>query len=34
MRKGTGCTWANFKTNTEIAKQLNTTAVLDKIQEY
>jgi len=34
MRKRTGYTWTNFKTNTEIAKELNTTPVLDKLQEY
>ena len=34
MRKGTGYTWTNFKTNTEIAKELNITPVLDKMQEY
>jgi hypothetical protein len=27
MRKGTGYTWTNFKTNTEIAKGLNTTPI-------
>jgi hypothetical protein len=27
-------TWTDYKTNTEIAKELNTTPVLDKIQEY
>jgi len=33
MRKGTGYTWTNFETKTEIAKELNITPVLDKIQE-
>jgi hypothetical protein len=27
-------TWTNYETNTEIAKELNTTRVLDKIQDY
>jgi hypothetical protein len=30
MRKTAGCTWIDNKTNTEIAKQLNITPVLDK----
>jgi hypothetical protein len=34
MRKGTGYTWKNFKTNTEIAKERNITPVLDKIKKY
>jgi hypothetical protein len=34
MRKGTAYTWTNFKTNTEITKELNITPILDKIQEY
>jgi hypothetical protein len=34
MRKGTGYVWTYFKTNTEIAKELNITLVLDKIQAY
>jgi hypothetical protein len=34
VRKGTGYTWTDFKTNTEIAKELNITPVLDKLQEY
>jgi hypothetical protein len=28
------CTWTDHKTNTEIAKDLNITPVLDKIQDY
>jgi hypothetical protein len=31
MRKTAGRTWTDYKTNTEIAKELNITAVLDKI---
>jgi hypothetical protein len=27
-------TWTDHETNTEIAKELNTTPVLDKIQDY
>jgi hypothetical protein len=34
MRKTAGYTWIDRKTNTEIAKELNITPVLDKIQEY
>jgi len=34
MRKTAGYTWTDYKTNTEIAKELNITPVLDKIQEY
>jgi hypothetical protein len=30
----TGYTWADFETNTEIAKEINTTPILDKTQEY
>jgi hypothetical protein len=29
-----GYTWTDHKTNTEIAKELNITPVLDKIQDY
>jgi len=32
--KTAGYTWTDYKTNTEIAKELNITPVLDKIQEY
>jgi hypothetical protein len=32
MRRTAGYTWTDHKTNTEIAKELNTTPVLDKIQ--
>jgi hypothetical protein len=34
MRKTAGYTWIDHKTNTEIAKEINVTPVLDKIQEY
>jgi hypothetical protein len=33
-RKTTGYTWTDYKTNREFAKELNTTLVLDKIQDY
>ena len=34
MRKIVGYTWTDYKTNTETENELNSTAVLDKIQEY
>ena len=34
IRNTAGYTWTDCKTNTEIAKELNTTPVLDKIQDY
>jgi hypothetical protein len=34
MRRTAGFTWTDHKTNTEIAKELNITPVLDKIQDY
>jgi len=34
MRKTTEYTWTDYKTGTEIAKELNITPVLYKIQEY
>ena len=34
MRKTVEYSWTDYKTNTEIVKQLNITSVLDKIQEY
>jgi hypothetical protein len=34
MRITAGYTWTDRKTNTEIAKELNITPVLDKIQDY
>jgi hypothetical protein len=33
MRKIAGYTWTDYKTHTETEKELNTTTVLDKIQE-
>jgi len=33
MRKTTGHTWTDYKTNTEIANKPNITPVLDKIQD-
>jgi len=32
-RKSTGYTWTDYETNTEIAKELNITPVLEKIQD-
>jgi hypothetical protein len=29
-----GHTWTDYKTNTQFAKELNITPVLDKIQDY
>jgi hypothetical protein len=34
MRKTAEYTWTDFKTDTEIARELNITPVLDKMQEY
>jgi len=34
MRKRAGCTWTDYKTNIEIAKEINITAVLERMQEY
>jgi hypothetical protein len=34
IRNTAGYTWTDYKTNTEIAKKLNITPVLDKIQDY
>jgi hypothetical protein len=34
MRKTTGHTSTDYKTNTEFSKEINITPVLDKIQEY
>jgi hypothetical protein len=34
MRKTVGYTWTDYKPNTQIAKELNTTQVLFKIHEY
>ena len=34
MRRTAGCTWTDYKTNTQIAKELKITPVLDKLLEY
>jgi hypothetical protein len=34
MRRTTGYPWTDHKTNTEIARELYITPVLDKIQDY
>ena len=34
MRKTAEYIWTDYKTNTETAKELNITSVLDKIQKY
>jgi homoserine trans-succinylase len=34
VRKTAGYTWTDSKTNTEIAKEINITQILDKTQEY
>jgi hypothetical protein len=34
MRRTTGYTWTACKTNTQIAKELKTTSILDKLLEY
>ena len=34
MRKTAGYAWTDYKTNTEIAEEINITTDLDKIQEY
>ena len=34
VRKTAGYTWTDYKRNTEIAKELNITPVLDKIEEH
>jgi hypothetical protein len=33
MRTTTGYTWADYKTNTQITKELKITLILDKLQE-
>jgi hypothetical protein len=33
MRKTAGYTWADYKTNKEIGKELNITPVLDEMQD-
>jgi hypothetical protein len=34
MRTTAGYIWTDYKTNTQIANELNITPILDKIQEY
>jgi hypothetical protein len=34
MRRTAGYTWTEYKTNTQIAKELKITPVLDKLLEY
>ena len=34
MRRTAGCTWTNYKTNAQIAKDLKITPILDKFLEY
>ena len=34
MRRTAGYTWAEYKTNTQIAKELKITPILDKLLEY
>jgi len=34
MRRTAGYTWTGHKTNTQIAKELKITPILDKLQEY
>jgi hypothetical protein len=34
MRRTAGYTWTDYKTNTQIAKELNITPILDKLLEY
>ena len=34
MRRTAGYTWTDHKTNTQIAKELKITPILDKLQEY
>jgi len=34
MRRTARCTWADYKTNLHIAKELEITPVLDKLLEY
>jgi len=34
MRKTALYTWTDYRTNTEIAKEINVAQVLDKIREY
>jgi len=34
MRTAAGCTWTDYKTNTQITKELKITPILDKLLEY
>jgi len=34
MRRTAGYTWTDYKTNAQIAKELNITPILDKLPEY
>ena len=34
MRRTAGYTWADYKTNTQITKELKITPILDKLLEY
>jgi hypothetical protein len=34
MRRTAGYTWTDYKTNTQITKELKTTPILDKLLEY
>jgi hypothetical protein len=34
MRRTAGYTWTDYKTNTQIAKELKITQILDKLLEY
>jgi len=34
MRRTAGYTWADYKTNAQIAKELKITSILDKLLEY
>ena len=34
MRKTAGYTWTDYKTNTQITKELNITPILDELLEY
>jgi hypothetical protein len=34
MRRTAGYTWTDYKTNKEVAKELNITQVLDGVQDY
>jgi hypothetical protein len=34
MRRTAGCTWTDYKTNIQIAKELKIITIMDKILEY